>query len=190
VRVDRGRFAGRCFAWPRDTRRDESAGSAIVRLRGNLLNGWNIAVWLRHEGLVERRRKLSTALGLTAPSATSSDQFPLCLGPSSSEFQSGAEDPDANWGPLRKSGSMHVDAQTCASVQGLLMGDGGLEPIANSPGNLGKCPNSGAKSDAVGTPLPLPDSQSKDREWDKSISRLSEAHQRLVWELVCGLLAG
>jgi integrase len=25
-------------------------------------------------------------------------------------------------------GSMHVDAQTCASVQGLLMGDGGLEP--------------------------------------------------------------
>jgi integrase len=87
-------------------------------------------------------------------------------------------------------GSMHVDAQTCASVQGLLMGDGGLEPLAGNAVKTGQCPNSGAKSDAVGTPVPLPESQSQGRAWDQSISRLSEAHQRLVWELVCGLLAG
>jgi hypothetical protein len=70
------------------------------------------------------------------------------------------------------------------------MGDGGLEPKANSPGNPGQYPNSGAKSDAIGTPEPLPDSPSEARDWDRSISRLSKAHQRLVLELICGLLAG
>jgi len=69
------------------------------------------------------------------------------------------------------------------------MGDGGLEPLAGNAEKTGQFPNSGAKSDAVGPPVPLPDSQSQGRAWDRSISRLSEAHQRLVWELVCALLA-
>ncbi len=67
------------------------------------------------------------------------------------------------------------------------MGDGGLEHPHDFPGKRGVCPNSDAKSDAVGTPPWLAEPRSQLGDWAAVIARLPEPHQRLVWALICGL---